>query len=188
MKLVPGYLEKHKWSQFHMKLYTWCKVMVLNIHWNISVLGAIILTTGCVYTFCGIIHTQNSYFGRHAIFSESSGSRLGDPGLKALQTTIKPTLFVDFCLIPLSNTCSLSDQPGTWTEKYFSIVKRDFVLVSLAVWATRPCWIIGHCVSTSDGPDFVTKDRHCSKSSHWKLKMSMRKCFFISLTWKIING
>ena len=40
---------------------------------------------------------RNSYynFGRHAIFSESSGSRLGDPGQKALQTTIEPTLFVD---------------------------------------------------------------------------------------------
>ena len=53
-------------------------------------------------------YSRNSYsnFGRHAIFSESSGSRLGDLGQKALQTTIKPTLFVDFCLIPLSNTCS----------------------------------------------------------------------------------
>ena len=53
-------------------------------------------------------YSRNSYsnFGRHAIFSESSGSRLGDPGQKALQTTIEPTPFVDFCLIPLSNTCS----------------------------------------------------------------------------------
>ena len=34
-------------------------------------------------------------------------SRLGDPGQKALQTTIEPARFVDFCLIPLSNTCSL---------------------------------------------------------------------------------
>ena len=108
---------------------------------------------------------RNSYcnFGRHAIFS-------GDPGQKALQTMIGPTLFVDFCLIPLSNTCSF-DQP----------VKRAFVLVSLAVWSTRPCWIIGHCVSTSDGPDFVKKDRHCSKSSHWKLKMPIRKCFYFGI-------
>ena len=51
-------------------------------------------------------YSRNSYFGRHAIFSESSGSRLGDHGQKALQTTIEHTLFVDFCLIPLSNTCS----------------------------------------------------------------------------------
>ena len=51
-------------------------------------------------------YSRNSYSGRHAIFSESSGSRLGDPGQKALQTMIKLTLFVDFCLIPLSNTCS----------------------------------------------------------------------------------
>ena len=47
-------------------------------------------------------YSRNSYFGGHAIFSESSGSHLGDPGQKALQTTIEPTL----CLIPLSNTCS----------------------------------------------------------------------------------
>ena len=47
-----------------------------------------------------------------------------------------------------------------------SIVKRAFVLVSLALWSTRLCWKIGRFVSTSDGPDLVTKDRHCSKSSH----------------------
>ena len=75
----------------------------------------------------------------------------------------------------------LSDQPGTWIDKYFSIVRRAFVMVSLAVWSTRPCWIIGCCVSTSDGPDFITKDRHCSKSSHWKLKMSMRKRFYFGV-------
>ena len=40
------------------------------------------------------------------VLSESSGSRLGDPGKNALQTTIEPTVFVDFCLIPVSNTCS----------------------------------------------------------------------------------
>ena len=53
-------------------------------------------------------YSKNSYynFGRQAIFSECSRSRLGDPGQKALQTMIEPTLFVDFCLIPLSNTCS----------------------------------------------------------------------------------
>ena len=53
-------------------------------------------------------YSRNSYsnFGRRAIFSESSGSRLGDPWQKALQTMIEPTLFVDVCLIPLSNTCS----------------------------------------------------------------------------------
>ena len=55
-------------------------------------------------------YSRNSYsnFGRHAIFSESSGSHLGDPGQKALQTTIEPTLFVDFCLIPLSNIVRVS--------------------------------------------------------------------------------
>ena len=109
----------------------------------------------CIYVLRH--YSRNSYcnFGRHA-----SGSRLVDPGQKALQTMIEPTFFEVFCLIPLS------DQPGTRIEKYFSFVKRAFVLVSLAVWSTRPCWKIGRCVSTSDGPDFVTKDRHCSKSSH----------------------
>ena len=52
-------------------------------------------------------YSRNSYsnFSRHAIFLESSGSRLGDPGQKALQTMMEPTLFVNFCLIPLNNTC-----------------------------------------------------------------------------------
>ena len=47
-----------------------------------------------------------THFGRHAIFLESTRSRLGDPAQTALQTTIEYPLFVDFCLIPLSNTCS----------------------------------------------------------------------------------
>ena len=38
-------------------------------------------------------------------FSESLGSRLG-PGQKALQAMNEFTLFVDFCLIPLSKTCA----------------------------------------------------------------------------------
>ena len=34
------------------------------------------------------------------------GPRLGGPGQKALRTMNEFTLFVDFCLIPLSKTCS----------------------------------------------------------------------------------
>ena len=100
-------------------------------------------------------YSRNSYsnFGRHAIFSESSGSRLGDPGQKALKTTIELTLFVDFCLIPLSNTCSFVRPARNVNRKIF--LHRQEGLVSLAVWSTRPCWIIGPCVSTSDGPDWV---------------------------------
>ena len=40
-------------------------------------------------------------YTRHR-FSESLGSRLGGPGQKALQAMNEFTLFVDFCLIPLS--------------------------------------------------------------------------------------
>ena len=39
-------------------------------------------------------------------FSESMGSRFDGPGHKALQTMNEFTLFVDFCLMPLSKTCS----------------------------------------------------------------------------------
>ena len=60
----------------------------------------------CIHVLRHYSRYLYSNFGRCAIFSESSGSRLGDPGQKALQTMIEPTLFVDFCLIPLSNTCS----------------------------------------------------------------------------------
>ena len=38
--------------------------------------------------------------------SESMGLRFGGPGQKALQTMTEFTLFVDFCLIPLSKTSS----------------------------------------------------------------------------------
>ena len=44
-------------------------------------------------------------YTRHR-FSESLGSRLGGPGQKALQAMNEFTLFVDFCLIPLSETCA----------------------------------------------------------------------------------
>ena len=39
-------------------------------------------------------------------FSESEGTRFGGPGQKALPSMNEFTLFVDFCLIPLSTTCS----------------------------------------------------------------------------------
>ena len=43
----------------------------------------------------------------HAIVSRSPwGSQFGGPGQKALQAMNEFTLFVDFCLIPLSKTCS----------------------------------------------------------------------------------
>ena len=44
-------------------------------------------------------------------FSEFLGSWFGGPGQKALQTMNEFTLFVEFCLIPLSKTCSF-DVPG----------------------------------------------------------------------------
>ena len=57
--------------------------------------------------FCGIILEIRTLTLAEMPFSRSPvGVRLGDPGQKALQTMIEPTLFVDFCLIPLSNTCS----------------------------------------------------------------------------------
>ena len=45
-------------------------------------------------------------------FSESKGTRFGAPGQKALPSVNEFTLFVDFCLIPLSTTCSV-EVPGT---------------------------------------------------------------------------
>ena len=39
-------------------------------------------------------------------FSKSMESRFGGPGQKELQAMNEFTLFVDFCLIPLSKTCS----------------------------------------------------------------------------------
>ena len=50
--------------------------------------------------------TEDVYIHVLRHYSINSYSILGDPGQKALQTMIEPTLFVDFCLIPLSNTCS----------------------------------------------------------------------------------
>ena len=132
----------------------------------------------CIHVLRHYSINSCSNFGRHGIFSESSGSRLEDPGQKALQTTIEPTLFVHFCLIPLSNTCSFVRPARNVNREIFIHCQEGFCVGSLAMWSTRPCWKIGRCISTSDGPDFVTKDRHCSKSSYWKLKMSMRKRFY----------
>ena len=123
-------------------------------------------------------YSRNSYsnFGRHAIFSQSSGSRLWDPGQKALQTTIDPTLFVDFCLIPLSNTCSFVRPARNVSREIFLHRQEGFCVgkfsrvVDQAVLENRPL-----------RKHFVIKDGHCSKSSHWELKMSMRKRFYFGV-------
>ena len=77
----------------------------------------LLLTTSCRMTciraklfptvkrmMCVLQHySRNSYMP----FSRSpAGHAWQTPDKKALQTMIEPTLFVDFCLIPLSNTCS----------------------------------------------------------------------------------
>ena len=93
-----------------------------------------------------------------------------------MQTTIEPTLFVDFCLIPLSNTCSFVRPAMNVNREIFLHHQESFcvgkfsLVVDQAVLENRPL--------RKHRPDFVTKDRHCLKSSHWKLKMSMRKCFY----------
>ena len=102
----------------------------------------------------------------HVLRHYSRNSYFGDPGQKALQTTIEPTCFVDFCLIPLSNTCSLIVRPARnvsreiflHCQECFCVGKFGRV-VDQAVLDNRP-------LRTSDDPDFVTKDGHCSKSSH----------------------
>ena len=53
-------------------------------------------------------------------FLESMGSWLGGPGQKALQTINEFTLFVDFCLIPLSKTCSF-DVPAKKLQRQICI-------------------------------------------------------------------
>ncbi len=65
-------------------------------------------------------YSRNSYFGRHAFFF-FNGSRLGDPGQKALQTTIEPTLFVDF-----SNTCSFVRPARNVNRKIFLHCQEGF--------------------------------------------------------------
>ena len=89
-------------------------------------------------------YSRNSYFGRYAIFSESSGSCLGDPGQKAPQTTIEPTRFVDFSLIPLSNTCSLVRPARNVSREIFLHCQEGFCVgkfgrvVDRAVLDNRP--------------------------------------------------
>ena len=77
-------------------------------------------------------------------FSESMGSRFGGPGQKALQTIHKFTLFVDFCLIPLSKTYMY--QPRICKDGFISIVMRPFISVRYAVCSTVRWSIIGRCV------------------------------------------
>ena len=128
----------------------------------------------CMYTFCGIILEIRTLTLADMPFLP----RLGDPGQKALQTTIEPTRFVDFCLIPLSNTCSLVQPARNMSREIFL---HFFCVGKFGLWSTRPCWIIGHYVSTSDGPDFVTKDRHCSKSSQLKTQNVNEKTFYFGV-------
>ena len=66
--------------------------------------------------------------------SRLSGLRFGSQGQKVLQTMNEFTLFVDFCLIPLSKTCS------------FDIIKRPLISLRYAVCSTGRWSIIGRCV------------------------------------------
>ena len=68
---------------------------------------------------------------------------VGDPGQKALQTTIEPTLFVDFCLIPLFNTCSLVRPARNVNREIFLHCQEGFCVkfghvVDQAVLDNRP--------------------------------------------------
>ena len=104
-------------------------------------------------------YSRNSYcnFGRHAIFSESSRS----PLTKGTANNDRAHSFCGFfCLIPLSN-----QQVSEWRN--ISPSSRGL-----------SCWIIGRCVSTSDGPDFVTKDRHYSKCQWENTFISVARYFF----------
>ena len=73
-----------------------------------------------------------------------TGSRLGGTGQKALQTSIKPTLFVDFCLIPLSNTCSFVRPARNVNREIFIHCQEGFCVgkfgrvVDQAVLENRP--------------------------------------------------
>ena len=138
----------------------------------------------CMYVLRHYSWNSYSNFGRRAIFSESSGSRLGDPGQKALQTTIEPTLFVDSCLIPLSNTCSLVRPARNVSREIFIHCQEGFCVgkfgrvvdvVDQAVLENLP--LRKHFVRQR----LRYKNRHCSKSSHWILKMSTRKCFYFGV-------
>ena len=60
------------------------------------------------FCVCGWETWRDLYTRNH--FSESMESRFGGPGQKAQQTMNEFTLFVDFCLIPLSKTCSFDIQ------------------------------------------------------------------------------
>ena len=51
-------------------------------------------------------------------FSESMGLQFGGPGQKALQAMNEFALFVDFCLIPLSKTCSFDIPANNLTDLY----------------------------------------------------------------------
>ena len=89
----------------------------------------------CIHVLRHYSRNSNSNFG---------GSRLGDPGQKALQKIIEPTLFVDFCLIPLSNTCSFVRPARNVNREIFLHCQEGFCVgkfghaVNQAVLDNRP--------------------------------------------------
>ena len=86
------------------------------------------------------------------------GHRLGDHGQMALQTMIEPTLFVDFCLIPLSNTCSFVRPARNVNREIFLHCQEGFCVGKFGrVGRPGRAGKISHCVSTSDGPGLCYK-------------------------------
>ena len=141
-------------------------------------------------------YSRNSYsnFGRHAIFSESSGSRLVDPGQKALQTTIEPTLFVDFCLIHLSNTCSFVRPARNVNKEIFHHCQEGFCVgklgrvVDQAVLENRPLRKHFRRCRLCYKRQALLKIEPLKTQNVNEKTLLFRCPYIVSLTWKIING
>ena len=98
----------------------------------------------CIHVFQHYSRNSYSNFGKRAISRSPAGHTWETPDKKALQTTIEPTLFVDFCLIPLSNTCSFVRPARNVNREIFLHCQEGFCVgkfgrvVNQAVLENRP--------------------------------------------------
>ena len=97
---------------------------------------------GCGYTYLRHVDSTKlrhySNFGRHVISRSPAGHAWETLDKRhRRQQSIEPTRFVDFCLIPLSNTCSLVQPARNVSSKIFLNCQEGRV-VDQAVLDNRP--------------------------------------------------
>ena len=133
LTILVNYLEPAYWTRL-LQVQWYLKCFVPNLTPSLrrpcihAIFCSTVCRTACKHAFCFLRVMPEAVSTRHSwlwqtlddvytrrCFSESEGTRFGAPGQKALPSGnewMEWNEWMDFCLIPLSTTCSF-EVPGT---------------------------------------------------------------------------